>query len=493
VGRQNVCPRFILRGKNKMGEKSNISYESPLKNLDLNKQFLRFTIGEIIKEVPKLWSEKDDVNLKICLVRYGARGDVLLMTPIVRKIKEKYKNIHITISTDYPDMMRNNPYVDNIISIKQDYSKYDRTYFLAYEFNPSVHIVKAYAEQVGIEIDDYKPELYLTENELATANRALDKIGCKNFFVVHAECDWRSRRWHSWSELFERLQNDDKLKTYKIIEVGKDKPKFDHLNIPMIKHDDIRIIAAIIQYSTAVVCIDSAIMHLGVALNKPVFSIFGITDPNKRLPQRWIPLATQHDGKTSGIHHTRPIPTESEPTNVDECVSEMRNLIRGELVYSKIKMFLENISVNFSLIIPSYNKVEYTYDCIMSILRDSEWLSFLEIIIADDCSANDTKKRLDVFDRLCSVQLYEEKAGFTKNCNRAAKLAKGEIIILLNNDTKLITKDWLKYIWEDLQDKENGIVGVKLLYPDMTIQHAGCICDGKHFRHIYKHLPRNYK
>jgi predicted SAM-dependent methyltransferase len=129
----------------------------------------------------------------------------------------------------------------------------------------------------------------------------------------------------------------------------------------------------------------------------------------------------------------------------------------------------------------------------MSILRDSEWLSFLEIIIADDCSANDTKKRLDVFDRLCSVQLYEEKAGFTKNCNRAAKLAKGEIIILLNNDTKLITKDWLKYIWEDLQDKENGIVGVKLLYPDMTIQHAGCICDGKHFRHIYKHLPRNYK
>jgi ADP-heptose:LPS heptosyltransferase/GT2 family glycosyltransferase/predicted SAM-dependent methyltransferase len=472
-----------------MSEKFNLCYEN-INCTDLNKQFLRFTIKEILIKVPKLCQEKDDVKLKICLVRYGARGDVLLMTPVLRKIREKYKNIDITVSTDYPDMIQNNPNIDHIIPIKQDYSKFDRTYFLAYEFNPNVHISKAYADQVGIEIDDYKPDLYLTESEMQIANKMLDNMNCKNFFVLHSECDWLSRRWHGWNQLIEKLQNDPMFKTYSIIEVGKGEQKFTPYNIPIIRNSNIRIIAALIQYSTGIICIDSGIMHIGVALNKPVFSIFGITDPNKRLPEKWIPLATQHDGHTSGIHHNRSIPVENEPENIQDCINDMKNL-DSELIYTKMQVFYGNNNVNFSIIIPSCNKFEYTYECIMSIFRDTKWNRF-EIIIADDYSKEETKNRLRIFDKLCRVQYYEEKVGFTKNCNRAAVMAKGDIIILLNNDTRLLTKDWLRYVWEDLENKETGIVGVKLLYPNMTIQHSGCIYDGKHFRHIYKHLPRNY-
>jgi len=473
-----------------MGEKFNICLEKHL--LDLKKSFCRFKIEDFIKDIPKLYEEKKDSNIKICLVRYGARGDVLLVTPIIKKIKEIYKDIHITVSTDHPQMLQNNPNVDNIIPIKEDYSKFDRTYFLSYEFNPSVHVVKAYAERIGIDVDDYKPELYLTEQELKEASMILNKINHKKFFVIHTECDWLTRRWHNWEDLIKKIMAEKMFKDYNIIEVGRGEQKFSQLNIPMLKHNNIRIIAAIIQHSEGLICIDSGIMHLGVALNKPVFSIFGITDPNKRLPQRWIPLATQHDGHTSGIHHLNPIPSEFEPKNIQECIDDMKNL-DSKLIHTKIKEFYGNIRPNFSIIVPSYNKYEYTYRCIMSILMQSEWMSCAEIIIADDSSKEDTRNRLKIFDKLCNVKYYEEKVGFTKNCNRAVKEAKGETIILLNNDTELLTKDWLKYVWENLEDEKVGIVGAKLLYPNMTIQHAGCVCDGKHFRHIYKHLPRNYK
>lgn len=474
-----------------MGEKFNVCLEKLPSDLDPRKPFLRFSIRDFLIEVPKLYTEKEDTNIKICLVRYGARGDVLLMTPVIRKIKEKYKNIEITVSTDYPEMVQNNPYVDHIIPIKLDYSKFDRTYYLAYEFYPNMHISQAYANQVGIEINDYKPELYLTESEMRLANNALNNMNCKKFIVMHVECDWQSRRWHGWNELIEKIQKDPLMKDYNLIEIGKGEQKFTSFNIPIIKNNNIRIIAAIIQYSFGVICIDSGIMHLGVALNKPVFSIFGITDPNKRLPEKWIPLATQHDGKTSGIHHLRTIPVESEPENINECIQDMKNLDAG-IVLSKIQTYFRNYNVNFSIVVTSLNKFEYTYECIMSLFRESSW-TFFEVIVADDNSKSEIKERLKILDRLCNVQFYEEKVGFTRNCNRAAEKAKGEIIILLNNDTKLLTKDWLKFVYEDLENKENGIIGAKLLYSDMTIQHAGCVYDGKHFRHIYKHLPRNFK
>ena len=54
-------------------------------------------------------------------------------------------------------------------------------------------------------------------------------------------------------------------------------------------------------------------------------------------------------------------------------------------------------------------------------------------------------------------------------------LAQGEFLLLLNNDTRVITPDWMEELLGTCQRPDVGIVGAKLYYPDDTIQHAGVV------------------
>lgn len=59
--------------------------------------------------------------------------------------------------------------------------------------------------------------------------------------------------------------------------------------------------------------------------------------------------------------------------------------------------------------------------------------------------------------------------------NLAAQEARGEYLVLLNNDTAVIQADWLENMLNHAMRPEVGIVGAKLLYPNGRIQHAGVI------------------
>ena len=69
--------------------------------------------------------------------------------------------------------------------------------------------------------------------------------------------------------------------------------------------------------------------------------------------------------------------------------------------------------------------------------------------------------------------------------------ARGEFIVLLNNDTSVITKNWLEQMVGYAQLKHVGSVGVKLLYPDMTLQHAGVIA-GKSGVASHRYYRKDY-
>lgn len=73
--------------------------------------------------------------------------------------------------------------------------------------------------------------------------------------------------------------------------------------------------------------------------------------------------------------------------------------------------------------------------------------------------------------------------------NFGAKYAEGEYLLLLNNDTEVITPAWLEEMVMYAQQKRVGCVGVKLLYPDDTIQHAGL---GFGFLTLAGHMHRNF-
>ena len=156
-----------------------------------------------------------------------------------------------------------------------------------------------------------------------------------------------------------------------------------------------------------------------------------------------------------------------------------RNLIEGEFKIGDL--YREKGKINFpyvknpkvSIIIPVYNQIHYTYACLVSILENTEGFDY-EIIIADDVSTDATKE-IDKFVSGLVIARNESNQGFLKNCNNAAKKARGEYIFFLNNDTT-VQKDWLPSLIRLLEsDKSIGMVGSKLIYPDGRLQEAGGI------------------
>lgn len=126
-----------------------------------------------------------------------------------------------------------------------------------------------------------------------------------------------------------------------------------------------------------------------------------------------------------------------------------------------------------SIIIPTYKGVEMTYQCIRSI-ADSHTDVPYEIIVADDHSEDGTEKLSELLPGV-KVAVTEKNLGFTLNCNNASKHARGKYLFFLNNDT-LVIGDWLRPSVDMMEaSPDTGIVGSKLLYPDGSLQEAGCI------------------
>lgn len=126
-----------------------------------------------------------------------------------------------------------------------------------------------------------------------------------------------------------------------------------------------------------------------------------------------------------------------------------------------------------SIIIPAYNQFTYNYYCIESIKKHSGDVKY-EVILADDCSNDLTKDIAKVVKNL-QIARTEKNMLFLRNCNNAAKFARGKYILFLNNDTQ-VQENWLKPLVDLIEsDTQIGMVGSKLVYADGTLQEAGGI------------------
>ena len=126
-----------------------------------------------------------------------------------------------------------------------------------------------------------------------------------------------------------------------------------------------------------------------------------------------------------------------------------------------------------SIIIPVYNQFHYTYACLKSI-RDHSGKVDYEVIIADDCSTDETAHMEKIVSGV-RVNHNKENLRFLRNCNHAAGKAKGQYILFLNNDTQ-VRENWLEPLVRLIEsDEKIGMVGSKLIYPDGRLQEAGGI------------------
>ena len=126
-----------------------------------------------------------------------------------------------------------------------------------------------------------------------------------------------------------------------------------------------------------------------------------------------------------------------------------------------------------SIIIPVYNELDYTYNCIRSIFERTT-ISNYEIIVADDNSTEDMAVLNNDFSNLIIIR-NGTNLGFLQNCNHAATHAKGNYIVFLNNDTQVLD-NWLSellFVFDRFP--KAGLVGSKLIYPNGLLQEAGGI------------------
>ena len=131
--------------------------------------------------------------------------------------------------------------------------------------------------------------------------------------------------------------------------------------------------------------------------------------------------------------------------------------------------------IYFSIIIPVFNRVQYTKDCIDALYKTTP-LSLFELIIVNNGSTDGTKEYLDhISHQFNNIKVIhnDKNCGFAKACNQGADLAEGSYLIFLNNNT-LPLKGWLDALIEVAEKEDKvGVIGSKLLFPDNTIQHAG--------------------
>jgi GT2 family glycosyltransferase len=144
-----------------------------------------------------------------------------------------------------------------------------------------------------------------------------------------------------------------------------------------------------------------------------------------------------------------------------------------------------------SVIIPTRNLGQVLNKCLTSIFEKTTYPNY-EVLVIDNGSTE--AETLDVIKQWKVKEQNRFRCegldihfNYSKINNYAVEKAKGEYLLFLNNDTEVLTPDWIEAMVEQAQRPCIGAVGARLLYPDKTIQHAGVICVGGVAGHSHRH------
>ena len=130
-----------------------------------------------------------------------------------------------------------------------------------------------------------------------------------------------------------------------------------------------------------------------------------------------------------------------------------------------------------SILIPNKDHLGDLKKCINSILEKSTYKDYEIIVIENNSIKTETfdyYKEIEKDDRIRVVH-YEGEFNYSKINNFGESFASGKYILLLNNDTEVISEDWIEELLMYAQRDDVAVVGGKLFYEDDTIQHAGIV------------------
>ncbi|MCR5672912.1 MAG: glycosyltransferase family 2 protein [Lachnospiraceae bacterium] len=130
-----------------------------------------------------------------------------------------------------------------------------------------------------------------------------------------------------------------------------------------------------------------------------------------------------------------------------------------------------------SILIPNKDHVDDLRRCIESITDRTSYDNYEIIVIENNSETDEIRDYYEVLEKHPKVRVvkFEGDFNYSKINNFGESFADGEYIVLLNNDTEVITRNWLEELLMYAQRDDVGAVGCMLYYPDYTIQHAGIV------------------
>lgn len=169
-------------------------------------------------------------------------------------------------------------------------------------------------------------------------------------------------------------------------------------------------------------------------------------------------------------------------------------LARAAGAYYRVRYALPPNPPLVTLIIPTRNGLKLLRQCVESIFAKTDYPHYELVVVDNGSDDKATLRYLDVLSSQLNVRVMRDARPFNYSAlnNAAVKLARGEVVCLLNNDVEVINEGWLTEMVSHALRPEIGAVGARLWYSDDTLQHAGVVL-GIHgvAGHVHRFLPRD--
>lgn len=146
----------------------------------------------------------------------------------------------------------------------------------------------------------------------------------------------------------------------------------------------------------------------------------------------------------------------------------------GTQKHDLTKVFNSGNAPKVSIIIPTRDKSELLSKCVDSVRKMTKYPNY-EIIIVNNLSSERTTLTLlsKYQEQGITVLDFAETFNYSKICNSAATTSSGQFLCFLNNDTEVLSENWLSSMVDHANQNDTGVVGAVLTYPDGSIQHMG--------------------
>ena len=189
------------------------------------------------------------------------------------------------------------------------------------------------------------------------------------------------------------------------------------------------------------------------------------------------PVPTSSCARPS-LHAQRPkIPAQQFAPSIPAFAGMMRGSMSGADMANPVHSGPEEAGATplVSVIVPTRDRASLLMRCVHSILHRTDYPAIELIIIDNGSRRRRTARFLKQVSRDPRVRVLHRPGAFNWSAlnNDAVQVARGDVIVLLNNDVEATFPDWLRQMVRLVLRPDIGVVGAHLLYPDGTVQHAG--------------------